>query len=110
MQGETVTVMSRVLDGCDSFNDPVYRHDEIDVDNVLVAPGAVNDALESTRPDGVEVNYTLYFPKTFDGDLECAKVVVRGEALDVIGHPDRFDDSVCPTEWNMVVEVGVLHG
>lgn len=108
MKGERVVVRTRILSGYDEFHDPVYTYADEDVDNVLVAPGARHDVIESTRPDGAEVNYTLYFPKTFVGDLEGSKVVVRGEALDVIGHPDRFDP--CPTGWNMVVEVGAVHG
>lgn len=110
LTGEAVTVIRRVESGRDDFNDPVYTDEEQVVDNVLVAPGDLADVVESTRPEGTEVNYTLYFPKSFDGSLETAKIEVRGERLDVIGHPDRYDEKICPTSWNMVVKVGVIHG
>lgn len=109
-RGEKVTVTKRTETGRDSFNNPVFSMEEIEVDNVLVAPGAAADVIDSVRPEGTEVTYTLYFPKTFDGKLENEKINVRGEWLDVIGCPDRYSDELCPTSWNMVVMVGVLHG
>lgn len=108
--GETVTVTQKTVVGHDEFNNAIYSEKKTDVGDVLVAPGTDSDVIESTRPDGTEVNYTLYFPKTFTGKLENELVKVRGEWLDVVGCPDRFDDSVCPTRWNMVVRVGVVHG
>ena len=110
LTGETVVVAKRTETGRDEFNNPTFSDEETAVDNVLVAPGEAADVIESVRPEGVEVNYTLYFPKTFTGDLECEKVKVRGEWLDVIGHPDRYADEVCPTDWNMVVMAGAVHG
>lgn len=110
MNGETIVISKRTETGRDAFNNPVFTEEETPVDNVLVAPGAAADVIDAVRLEGVEVNYTLYFPKTFTGDLECEKVKVRGEWLDVIGHPDRYADEVCPTEWNMVVMVGTTHG
>lgn len=110
MRGETVTVAFREEKGRDEFNNVVYEGIEEEVENVLVTPGEPADVIESTRPEGTDVSYTLYFPKTFSGDLECGKVKVRGEWFDVIGHPDRFEESVCPTEWCMTVKVGKIHG
>lgn len=110
LTGETVVVTNRTETGRDEFNNPVFTDVEEPVDNVLVAPGAAADVVDTVRPEGAEVNYTLYFPKTFTAKLECEKVQVRGEWLDVIGHPDRYSDDVCPTDWNMVVTVGVIHG
>ena len=103
LKGEDVTVVYRVKNGVDGFNNDTYEDDPRTVSNVLVAPGKARNATESNRPDGVVVDYTLCFPKTFTGDLTWERVVVRGHDCSVVGHPDRYDP--CPTEWNMVVEV-----
>ena len=105
---ETVTVITHVQEGTDPFGAPTTQPQEKAVADVLVAPGATAD-LSEDRPEGVEVNYTLYFPKAFTGSLEGAEVVVRGERLRVIGHPDAFSAG-CPTSWNQVVAVGGSHG
>lgn len=110
MHGEKVVIKQRIQDGTDDLNNPIWRYSDIDVENVLVAPGASQDAIDSTRPDGVTVKYTLYFPKTFSGRLEHSKIVVRDETLDVVGSPRHFDSVNCPTEWWMVVEIGAANG
>lgn len=107
MRGELVTVIYRDVESSDPYGGPIVTERREDVDNVLVAPGALAD-LGEDRPEGADVRYTLYFPKAFTGQLEGSKVEVRGEAWEVIGHPDRF--SPCPTEWDMVCEVGGTHG
>lgn len=110
MRGETVKVFSRVQDGVDELNNPIWLTEDYDIENVLVSPGTSQDVPESTRPDGVTVKYTLYIPKTFDGKLDHCTVDVRGELLDVVGSPRRFDLTNCPTEWWMVAEVGTTNG
>lgn len=109
MRGETVIVKTREKVGVDDFNNPVFDYVDARVDDVLVAIGSQGDVIDSNRPDGVSVKYTLYFPKTFENDiLERSEVEVRGECLRVIGMPDRWNN--CPTRWNMVCEVGVTNG
>lgn len=107
--GETVTVVTHVETGTDRHGAKVTEPVETPVENVLVAPGALSD-LGEDRPDGVEVKYTLQFPKTFAGTLEGADVIVRGEPCPVIGHPDAYNAAWCPTQWNRTVEVGGTHG
>lgn len=108
MRGEVVTIWHSEEVSVDAFNKPVYEWQSESVDNVLVAVGTQADKIESNRLDGVEVKYTLYFPKTYTGSLLHAEVEVRSERLKVIGFPDRWNN--CPTQWNMVCEVGVVNG
>ena len=110
MNGERVRVEYREQVGADSLNSPIYEYTYEEIDNVMIAPGPRSDIQDSTRPEGVLVRYTLYFPKTFSRDLEGLRVSVRGEWLDVIGHPDFYTDSVTPTKWHLVVEVKTSHG
>ncbi len=108
MVGETVYVETRAAGTPDRFNAPTYTYSETQVDNVLVSPGTSQDVTDSNRPEGVEVNYTLYFPKAYTGSLEGLRVKVRGNYYHVIGCPDRY--SPCPTNWNMTVMVGRVNG
>lgn len=110
MTGEVVQVKTFEKTGQDPFGAPILTERVEAVGNVLVQPGASADVVESNRPSGVNVRYTLQFPKTFTGDLEGAKVNVRGIWLDVVGRPDRFADNLCPTDWNMTVEAGTVDG
>lgn len=106
---ETVKVKRYVTVGLDPNRAPVTEPEEEAVSNVLVAPGTLAD-LGEDRPEGVEVNYTLYFPKTYTAPLEGCEIFVRGEWIPVIGHPDSYDAGFCPTSWNRVVSVGRTHG
>lgn len=112
MRGETVVVKVKTEIGRDRYNSPEYEDRDIEVPNVLVAPGDVDKASQPlNRPEGVDVQYTLYFPKTYDGPmLERQKICVRDKWLSVIGYPDRFDEVNCPTEWNMTVKVSDYDG
>ncbi|WP_200799684.1 hypothetical protein [Olsenella urininfantis] len=104
IKGETVTV---VTDGVtyDELGEPTYGEaTREEVSNVVVAPGATAD-LDASRPEGVTVAYTLCFPKTFTGELKGRSVEVRGEALQVVGDPQRYTDANTPTPWNLTVEV-----
>lgn len=110
MVGETVTVRTRKQTGVDRYNNAVWADVDETVGNVLVSPGATTDALESTRPDGVTIDYTLYFPKSYTGTLDHGQVCVRGEWLYVVGAPRPYDLVNCPTSWCMVVEVTRTNG
>lgn len=110
MIGETVTVKTFVNVGTDPFGSPTREEVEQVVENVLVQPGACADVVESNRPSGSSVRYTLHFPKTFDSDLEGAEINVRGNWLDVIGKPDHYTLENTPTKWWLPVEVGTVNG
>lgn len=104
LSGETVTVTRRIKT-YDELGEPVGETSETeDVQGVLVAPGATAD-LDSTRPNGATVAFSLCFPKTYVGDLKDAEVGVRGMACKVVGDPQRYAEANTPGEWNMTAEV-----
>ena len=106
MRGEKVTVISLVDSGQrDAGNAPIMTESQTDVENVLVAPGPRSDVIESNRPDGVNVVYSLYFPKTFIGSLRGTQIKVRGTKFHTIGDPQPYPDDLTPTPWNRPVEV-----
>lgn len=112
ISGVTVTVKSPNPSGVDRFGNPVKSFVSSTVANVLVAPGATAD-LEASRPEGVTVDYTLHFPKTFTGDLEGCVITLpepwTGDYA-VVGKPGRYINANTPTPWNMQVEVVAAHG
>jgi len=109
--GETVVVERRLEVGRDPGNSPIYDLVSEVVEDVLVAPGPRNDVTDSTRPDGVEVRFTLHFPKGYPETLRGARVSVRGGApLDVIGDPTHYTEANTPGEWSMPCEVGKVVG
>lgn len=63
MRGETVKVVRYTPTGeTDPGGSPVTKVDIESVDNVLVSPGAMSNATDSIRPDGVTVAFTCLFP------------------------------------------------
>ena len=111
IRGETVLVSFFEEGKRDAHNNPDPGHgDPIAVDNVLVAPAAASDVIDSVRPDGRLIRYTLYFPKTFTDDLTKALVKVRDDTLPVVGSPRPWCPDMTPGQWNLVVQVGDVDG
>lgn len=112
IRGVDVTVMRPYESGTDRFNNAVYGMTGESVGNVLVAPGGTQD-LEAARPEGVHVDYTLHFPRGYEGDLEGCDVVLPAPwsaTCHVVGRPQKYVDANTPTPWNLPVECEVAHG
>lgn len=104
ISGETVTVRNAVW-SFDELGEPTGETvSEEAVDNVVVCPGATAD-LDSTRPNGVTVAYTLCFPKGSDVTLKDATVTVRGTDYKVVGEPKRYTAANTPGHWDLTCEV-----
>lgn len=104
LRGQSVEVIHMDEGALDELGSPIVTERRETVQNVLVCPGATVDAVESMRPDGVTVAYTLAFPKPYAADLRGAEVEVRGERFRVIGDPQPCREN-CPTAWWMSAEV-----
>ena len=107
--GEAVTVRTPTV-GYDEHMEEVTTWDEATVQNVVVTPGATSDVLDSTRPDGTRVAFTLGFPKSFTAPLRGCRVLVRGIECAVIGDPQPYTAENVPGAWNMNVEVERVDG
>ena len=111
LQGEQVVVERVVSPGVDAFGDPLPGQwvPEM-VYDVLVAPGGRTD-LDASRPEGVEVKWTLHFPKGYPATLRGARVVVRGlEPAFVVGDPQHYTAENTPGAWSMPVELTAVRG
>ena len=105
MIGETVTVRIPGTGEADPFGGTTTTWTETTISDVLVQPGTSADLSDSNRPDGMTVDMTLHFPKTFTQDMRGAVVVVRGHAYTVVGDPQPYTVADCPTKWNFPVGV-----
>ena len=109
ISGEAVTVRTPAI-GYDEHMEEVVTWDEATVANVVVTPGATSDVLDSTRPDGTRVAFTLGFPKTFTDSLRGCRVLVRGVECAVIGDPQPYAADNTPGAWNYTAEVERVDG
>lgn len=112
MSGETVTLITRVQNGVDEGNDPIWQDSRPEpVSGVLIAPGEQGNASQSTRPDGIEVAYTLYFPRAWTyRSLRGATIRIDGQPYAVIGDPRPYRPGMSPTRWCLVVQVRAQRG
>ena len=107
---ETVTVKTPTISYDASKNESVSWSEQT-VSGVLFGRPSTEDLNETARYNGVEIAYTVAFPKEFTGNLRGCKVVRSdGESFDVLGDPRAVDASLCPTPWNRAVDVAVAHG
>ena len=113
IRGTEAIVSLRDRNARDSFGNDVEAYAKpVTVGNVIVQRGACAE-LDSTRPEGVRVALTLHFPKTWTGMLRGAKVELSGDyagSYRVVGDPMPYQDGLCPTDWNMPVEVEAVDG
>lgn len=78
------------------------------VEDVLVNPSTTTyDRVGDGHPEAIECDLTLYFPRDLDLDLRGARVVVRGDAYEVVGDPQRYTDANLPPgcRWNLTAKV-----
>lgn len=109
IKGETVTVRTPTI-FYDEHMEEVEAWEETTVPNVVVKPGSTSDVIESARPDGTRVEFTLGFPKTFTAPLRGCHCVVRGTEYAVIGDPRPLTPDNVPGLWNCTAEVEAVDG
>jgi hypothetical protein len=108
-----VTVIHHVDTGeFDADGNAVYNDVPENIEGVLVAPGTLEDVPGDLRERGVYVNYSLYLPKSWTGKTDdISAVTVRGNGpFKTVGYPDRYENDLCPTKWNLVIQVGGSNG
>lgn len=110
IRGRSITLHAPSAWTVDRFNNTIVtQYAKTQVANVLIAPGATSD-LEAGRPEGVRVDYTVHFPKTFTGSLNDCLVEFDGNRYRVIGDPKPYMDENTPTPWHMPCEVVKVDG
>lgn len=105
-----VVVLRPEMIGIDDFNAKVYEWiEEPDEIEIIATPGASTE-LDSSRPDGVVVSWTLHFPKTYTSSLKGCRVRVYGIEYKVVGDPQPYMPENTPGVFNRPVEVEAIYG
>lgn len=107
-QTEQVTVVRDNV-SYDDLGEPIYGDPEREQVDVLVQPETTTD-LDATRPNGVEVVFTLHFPKSYTKSLQACHIEVRGDIYEVVGDPQPYTPENTPGNWNLPVEVKRVDG
>lgn len=113
LTGKTVIVHRKETYYDDQHDRVTETVDEV-VDNVLIAPGKTSDVTAYTHFEGVQVDFTLGFPKTypFKSLKGCSISLPAPWNLTgkVIGNPVPNDIDNCPTDWYWTVQIEAQDG
>ena len=110
MQTIDIAVLRPKAITVDEFNAKVYEWiEEPDLIAVIATPGTAAE-LDSSRPDGVVVSWTLHFPKTYTSSLKGCRVRVYGIEYKVVGDPQPYMPENTPGAFNRPVEVEAIYG
>lgn len=111
MIGMAITFIKQVANGVDALNDPTYTTQNIEVDDVLIAPitepanAREAQALEQSR-DQVRV----HLPKTNTQDISNSSFVYEGKTFKVDSASVQFMDANTPTRWNTYFRAECING
>lgn len=109
IKGINIVLVNKVEDGVDDFNRPIYRDNEVTVENVLVGEPSADDVLNTLNIHGKIVKYTLGIPKgdtnTWEGD-----VIIWGDRYRIIDGPTQGIEANIPLLWNKKVHVEAYPG
>lgn len=107
----TVTVHERIASDS-MWGDESTFADGYDVPGCLVAPASSEI---TTRPNAIEHDYTVHFPRGFGRSIDGA-LIEFGDGLGervrcrVVGSPRPMDESICVGPWSMQVDVRRVTG
>ena len=105
LRGITVTLVDTVEVGRDPFNNPIYGEQEIEINDVLVAPTSSDDVVNELSLSGRKAVYTLAIPKGDMHDWENKKVLFFNKTWRTFGIPLEGMDHLIPLKWNKKVMV-----
>lgn len=105
IKGITITLIDHIPDGKDAFGAPIYRTEEIPVDNVLVTPSTSDDVTTQLNLTGKKAVYTLAIPKGDSHEWKDKEVRFFGQRWRVFGYPTKGIDDLIPLAWNTKVMV-----
>lgn len=105
LKGITVTLLGETVKGKDPFGKEIVEENEINIENVLVAPATTDDIKNQLNIDGKKIEYTLAIPKNDTNDWTDKKVIFFGQTWHTVGIPLEGISDLIPLEWNRKVTV-----
>lgn len=110
ISGATVEVLTRERAGTDAYNAPVWGDWEAEeVTGVLPQPGGTSD-LDEGRPEGLRVDMTFHFPRTYPKSLKGRRIAYAGRVYEVVGDPQPYLSGACPGPWDRAAEAVAVDG
>jgi hypothetical protein len=105
--GETVVLVTRVLDGVDGDGNDVYTSTEVTLERVPVWPGFLTE--NTAARDTVISGYTLFPPA--DTDVSAVdQVRMFGVTFDVVADPARYRSPFTALAPGIVLQVRRVEG
>lgn len=105
IHGITITLINREVRGTDAFGAPIYVNEEVEVENVLVAPLSSSDSVNNTDLVTNYESYQLGLPKGDNHKWENNFVRLWGKVYKVVGVPIGGIEAMIPLEWNKKVTI-----
>lgn len=105
IKGIAVILRKKNKIGVDDFDAPVYETEDIEVENVLVAPASSQDVITAQDLYGKKAIYTLGIPKGDNNVWEDTTVVFFGNVWRTIGILQEGIEENIPLNWNKKVMV-----
>ena len=105
IKGIPVVLIKKTEVGKDPFDKPMFKEEEIIVDNVLVSPTSSEEVLNQQNLTGRTAVYTLAIPKGDTHTWENQEVRFFGKRWRVFGIPLEGIESLIPLNWNKKVMV-----
>lgn len=105
IKGITVILVEKKQVGVDAFNATIYETEEVEVENVLVAPALSDDIVTTQDLTGKKAIYTLAIPKGDTHNWIDATVRFFGQEWHTLGYPLEGIEANIPLDWNKKVMV-----
>lgn len=104
IKGVSVVLHKRTIDEYDPLGNPIYKTEDVTVDNVLWNVSSADDLIDTARLEGTQELYTLCIPK---GDTNVwleNSVTFNGKTYHCYAESEGIE-SLIPLGWNKKVLV-----
>lgn len=110
IKGTTIVLYESNPCGMDPFGRPINQKEQVEVENVLIAPTSETEILDTLNLTGRRAVYTLAIPKGDTHDWVDKDVEFWGQRFHTIGSPIQGMDELIPLDWNIKVRVEQING
>lgn len=102
IKGISIKLYEKKIVGTDLLKHPVYEETEQIVENVLIAPVSVSEALDMQNLIGKKAVYNIAIPKGDTHTWKDNRVVFFGESWQIVGPPKRGIETNIPGPWHEI--------
>ena len=104
IKGVSVVLHTRTVKENDPLGNPIYKTEDVTVNNVLWNVSTADDLIDSTRLEGTKELYTLAIPKGNANTWLENTVTFNNKTYHCYAESEGMDD-LTPLEWNKKVLV-----